>query len=270
MNTTPSHEIDSLDPDLLEQPLASGRTAEVFDSGGGWVVKLFAFGIGKEDAMAELDALKTAKLAGVNVPEPGDLVLMKMRWGYAMKRIDGPNGMTLIEQGLNPAEVGVRYADLHFGLAQHPGKFLPKLTDQMTAKIASSPRFDEAQKASLFALLAGMPVGTSMLHGDFHPGNVLWPSDGEPVFVDWINASQGNTAADVARSLVLFGFQTQAGSDSSRKDFTAAYLSRWEELSPGISEQAEKWLPLVRAVRLDEPAEAAVQELLDLTRSAIG
>lgn len=269
MNTTPSHEIDSLDPDLLVQPLASGRTAEIYDSGGGWVVKLFAFGTAKEQAADELDALKTAKLAGVNVPEPGDLVLMKMRWGFAMKRVEGQNGMARIREGEDPEAAGKLYAELHFGLTQKPGKFLPLLSDRVRDKLTSSPHFEEPEKSALLNLLAALPLGTSLLHGYLHPANVLWPDGSDPVFVDWIDASQGHPAADVARSLVLFGWQTEAGSEASRAVFTAAFLKQWEAQSPGITELAIRWLPLMRAIRLDEPAETAPVELLNLVRSAL-
>lgn len=267
MNTTPSHEIDSLDPDLLEKPLATGRTAEVFDSGNGWVVKLFAFGTDKEQAMAELDALKTAKLAGIAVPEPGDLVLMKMRWGYAMKKVDGPNGMDLIEHGQDAEEAGRIYADLHFGITQKPGKFLPDLVERVKSKISGSSVLNSDEKVSLLERLETLPKGTSFLHGDLHPGNVLWPSESAPVFVDWLDAAKGHPAADLARSLVLFGYQTMAGDDGSRAAFTASFLGKWEEASPGISELAMKWLPIMRAVRVSEPAEPSPDELVNLIRA---
>jgi aminoglycoside phosphotransferase (APT) family kinase protein len=44
--------------------------------------------------------------------------------------------------------------------------------------------------------------GTSLLHGDLHPGNVLLTADG-PLVIDWTNASAGPAGADVAVTWLL-------------------------------------------------------------------
>lgn len=261
------HEIDNLDPDLTAAPFALGNTAEIYDSGGGWVVKLFPFGTDKEAAFNELDALKTAHQAGISVPTPGDLVLMKMRWGFAMQKVDGSNGMDLIKSGQDPVEAGSRYAEIHFGITQKPGKFLPDLKQSAAEQIKNSEHLQEKQKEELLAALSTLPGGTSLLHGDFHPGNVIWSDASTPVFVDWMNARQGNPAADVARSLVLYGWETQAGSSGNRAEFTKNYLARWEELAPGISQTAFDWLPIMRSLRLDEPNAESREELLKLLQA---
>ncbi len=264
MNRDPLHEIDNLDPDLKEKPLAIGKTAEIYDSGNGWAVKLFPFGTDKETAFTELDALKTAWLAKIPVPEPGDLVLMKMRWGFAMAKVAGQNGMALIEAGADPAEAGRRYAELHFSIAEKPGKFLTDITARFEQKISASSHLSEIQKERLISLLKVLPTGSSFLHGDFHPGNVIWPDEQNPVFVDWAQAGQGHPASDIARSLVLFGWQTSEASSGPRTLFTESYFSRWKELSPDSADLALKWLPILRALRLDEPVEDNRQELLKL------
>lgn len=269
MSEEHTYEIETLDPDLLSQPIAAGRTAEVYDSGDGWVVKLFAFGIGKEAAFNELDALKTAALQGIPVPEPGDLVLMKMRWGFAMKKVEGQNGMQKLHAGQDPAEAGGIYARLQHDLTSHSGKFLPVIEKVVEEKIGRLEGFSDEEKGKLLSLLRKAPKGDRLLHGDFHPGNVLWGENGAQVFTDWVDASKGHPSADVARSLVLFGYETKGGSDSSRAAFTDAYLSEWEKLSKGIREESLAWLPLCRAVRLLESAESSPDELGELVRMSL-
>ncbi len=269
MSEEHTYEIETLDPDLLSKPIASGRTAEVFDSGDGWVVKLFAFGIGKEAAFNELDALKTAALHGIAVPEPGDLVLMKMRWGFAMKKVEGQNGMQKLLAGQDPVEAGRIYARLQHDLTSHSGKFLPQIEKIVEEKIARLDGFSDEEKEKLNSLLRKAPKGDRLLHGDFHPGNVLWQEDNGHVFTDWVDSSKGHPAADVARSLVLFGYGTEGGSDPSRAAFTEAFLTEGENLSKGITEEALTWLPLCRAVRLLEAAEQSPEELAGLVRFAL-
>jgi aminoglycoside phosphotransferase (APT) family kinase protein len=51
-------------------------------------------------------------------------------------------------------------------------------------------------------LAGALPDGNSLLHGDFHPGNVLLSSRG-PVVIDWPNATAGDATADFARTDLL-------------------------------------------------------------------
>ena len=46
--------------------------------------------------------------------------------------------------------------------------------------------------------------GTSLLHLDLHPGNVMLGPDG-PVVIDWSNAAMGPGPADVAEAWLLMG-----------------------------------------------------------------
>lgn len=269
MSEEHTYEIETLDPDLLSKPIASGRTAEVYDSGDGWVVKLFAFGIGKEAAFNELDALKTAALHGITVPEPGDLVLMKMRWGFAMKKVEGQNGMQKLHAGQDPVEAGRIYARLQHDLTSHSGKFLSETHKIVEHKISRIEALTGEEKSKLISILHRAPTGDRLLHGDFHPGNVLWQEDGSHTFTDWVDSSKGHPSADVARSLVLFGYGTEGGSDPSRAAFTEAFLTEWEKLSKGITAEALTWLPLCRAVRLLESAEQNPEELVSIVRSAL-
>ncbi len=41
-----------------------------------------------------------------------------------------------------------------------------------------------------------------LLHGDFHPNNILYTASG-PVVIDWSFASSGDPLLDVARTLAL-------------------------------------------------------------------
>jgi aminoglycoside phosphotransferase (APT) family kinase protein len=50
--------------------------------------------------------------------------------------------------------------------------------------------------------LEPLPRGDCLLHGDFHPANIILSPRG-PVVIDWPNATRGDPAADVARSLLM-------------------------------------------------------------------
>lgn len=50
---------------------------------------------------------------------------------------------------------------------------------------------------------ASVDTRPALLHGDFHPGNVLWSDDAEPTIIDWSASSIGDPHDDVAKSLIL-------------------------------------------------------------------
>jgi aminoglycoside phosphotransferase (APT) family kinase protein len=51
-------------------------------------------------------------------------------------------------------------------------------------------------------VLEELPHGDRLLHGDFHPANIILSPRG-PIVIDWPNATRGDPAADVARSLLM-------------------------------------------------------------------
>jgi len=105
--------------------------------------------------------------------------------------------------------------------------------------------------------LSGLPDGSSICHGDFHPGNILLASN-RVVVIDWIDASRGNPLADVARTSIIF---LGAAASSQIRNypmkifirlFHAVYLRCYFQLQPGGEAEYYRWLPIVAAARLSE------------------
>ena len=128
------------------------------------------------------------------------------RTGIVYERIDGPLLREQIRSGESSAAEGARrLAALHVALhavpipAESP---LPRLRDLIERWCA---RWPEAERARAAAELARLPAETGLCHGDLHPGNVIVHPRGL-VVVDWVNASAGPLALDVARSFVLMAW----------------------------------------------------------------
>ncbi len=49
----------------------------------------------------------------------------------------------------------------------------------------------------------GLPDGDCLLHGDFHPGNILVMPDKTPVVIDFMNVCCGSALYDIARTYFL-------------------------------------------------------------------
>jgi aminoglycoside phosphotransferase (APT) family kinase protein len=94
-------------------------------------------------------------------------------------------------------------ADLELELfALVPPVVLPSQRDRLVNKIR---RCAVAIDPALGQALDDLPAASRpprLCHGDLHPGNVIM-SAGGPVVIDWFDASRGNCAGEVARSLLL-------------------------------------------------------------------
>jgi aminoglycoside phosphotransferase (APT) family kinase protein len=107
-------------------------------------------------------------------------------------------------------------------------------------------------------MLAGLPDGENICHGDFHPANVLITEQG-PMVIDWMTASTGSPWTDVARtSLILSIGAKGAGKQVSPmirmaiKLYHRAYLDRYRALYTDNMEELNRWMPVIAAARLIE------------------
>jgi len=175
---------DSATPGPL---LGAGRAADVYDIGGGRVLRRNRNGTSTE---LEAAVMRHVHAQGYPVPEVfdadgGDLV---------MERLDGPTMLDAF--GSRPW--GLRgwtrvLADLHLQLESLP-----------------LPAFDLPHRDG---------PAESLVHGDLHPDNVMLTERG-PVVIDWPNSCVGPRGVDAANTWVL---GATADIDGGR---TAAALQR--------------------------------------------
>jgi aminoglycoside phosphotransferase (APT) family kinase protein len=86
---------------------------------------------------------------------------------------------------------------LHCGCAD-----LPSVKEVLAWKIVRADALVSVEKAAARDALIRLPEGKKVLHGDFHPGNVFIQGRRATV-IDWVDASCGDPAADIARTLWL-------------------------------------------------------------------
>jgi len=103
---------------------------------------------------------------------------------------------------LRPAEFAALLAELHPVLAGYPGDLplLPPFDLGILDHLPIPPADRDsllAEAANLIEELRGADVPVQALHGDAHPGNVLWTPDG-PVWNDFEDAWRGPVAWDLA------------------------------------------------------------------------
>jgi aminoglycoside phosphotransferase (APT) family kinase protein len=167
------------DADVPWPLLGRGRAADVYDVGGGRVLRRYRNGASCEHEFAIMRELRSA---GYPVPEVfevegPDLVMERLR------------GRTMLDE-LGSAPWRIRplarqLADLHRRLAEVR---------------LDGVRLDGVDRLRRFVAAGDEPV--AIAHLDLHPDNVMLTSAG-PVVFDWANASLAPAGTDVAMTWIL-------------------------------------------------------------------
>ena len=228
--------------------LAQGRTAEVFAYGAGRVLKLDR---PEWNGLSTFEATVLVDLAAAGLPvaRPHGTVTVDGRSGVVLDRVDGPSLLEVVSAA-GPEEVD--------GLAGHfaalqlqcngvtvgtlPG-LVPRLGNEIEASVP-----DGALRAELLALLAAHDDGgRGVCHFDFHPSNVLVGSGGW-VVIDWLTVAAGPSAADLARTLVLWGQRPTATTGR----FLRAVRQEGRARQGLAEEDLDAWVRVVAAARVAE------------------
>ncbi len=184
---------------LLEPPIGIGRTAEVFAWEEGTVLKLLRPGFDPAGLEAEAAKTRAASAAGAPAPRVHGLVEVDGRRGLVLDRVNGVSMLTaLLGRRRAVWSFGTALADVHGGvLACRPAGLSPIAT-RLTAAIGRAGLPTPTERRAL-AAVGDLPTGDALLHGDLHPDNVFGAPD-EVVVIDWVDATIGHPAADIART----------------------------------------------------------------------
>ncbi len=254
--------------------IAEGQEAEIFEWEGGTVLRLMRSNYGPESVELQARALNAAHSAGVAVPIPGDTTIVDGRHGLVMERIDGPDLLTLL--GTKPWHIwsagtttGRMQAEMH-DVAAPEG--LPNLKASLRQSIETSDRVPPETAKFALDVLADLPEGDRLCHGDFHPGNIIKARDRD-VVIDWSNVVVGDPAADYTRSLLLIrlgepppgaSFVIRILANVGRGALGAAIRSGYRRHRKLDADLVRRWEVPVMAHRLTEGYEEERPKLLRL------
>jgi Ser/Thr protein kinase RdoA (MazF antagonist) len=157
--------------------IGRGRAADVYDIGGGRVLRRYREQRSRSDAVElEAAAMRHVAAHGFPVPEVHDASGTDL----VMERLDGVSMLTDLER--RPWRLG-RHADTWA---------------QLHRRLAAVPV--DGLVSSDVPVRFGQP--SAVLHLDFHPDNIMLTSRG-PVVIDWSNVALGPAEADVAQSWII-------------------------------------------------------------------
>ncbi|MCU0488810.1 MAG: phosphotransferase [Anaerolineales bacterium] len=242
----------------LGQPIAYGRTAEIYAWQEGQVLKLFYDWFELEGIAYEARIGEAVHASGLPVPAVGGMLRVNDRNGLVYQRVDGDSMLScLSRKPWSVLRYAKRAAELHAQMhASTTHAHIPSQRQILTGKIRHAQALSSTLQSKVLTALETMPGGDHLCHGDFHPGNILITSQGE-IIIDWIDASSGNPLADLARSTIiaLGAVDCQIQGPLQRvfvRIFHTAYVRHYFRLRPGGKREYDRWLPIVAAARLSE------------------
>jgi uncharacterized protein (TIGR02172 family) len=241
----------------LGNPIALGRTAEIYAWKSGWVIKLYFDWFNPQHVEYERHIAAAVRATGIPVPAVGEIVRLAGRVGLLYQRCDGESmGADLENHPLRLFSYARKLAELHTQVHAKPAQAdLPQLQHKLGRKLMDAQPLPEHLRTAALKALDTMPDGDRLCHGDFHPGNILL-SQPDPVIIDWIDSSIGSPLADVARTSILAlgeaATQPTKLASLSIRILHAIYLRHYFKLRPGGQAEYRRWLPIVAAGRLSE------------------
>ena len=244
---------------ILETPIATGFTAEIYTWHDGQVLKLFKQGRSRQTVEYEANLTRMVHATGLPVPAVGEIMEIGGRFGLELERVDGISMLqAIIQWPWKSAYYAYMLAELQVEMHQRQVPGLPSQIERLKKKIGRAPNLPEEVRQIAFCKLETLHENDKLCHGDFHPDNILLTSRG-PVIIDWIDATRGSPLLDVARSTLLFGGgPLPPGIPRAwllrilQHRLYNLYLSRYIQIIPLSRKQLSEWLPVVAAGRLDE------------------
>ena len=216
------------------------RTSKTVYRDGDKVIKVFDSNYSKADVLNE--ALNAARVeeTGLNIPKILEVTKIDGKWAIISEYIPGKSLSQLIKENPEKKEEYIDLMiDIQMNIHKHKCPLLNRLKDKMQRKISQAD-LDATARYDLHTRLDAMPKHDKLCHGDLTPSNIVITPEGVPYVLDWAHATQGNAAADAARSYLTFWLNGDI--DGAEK-----YLNLYCKKSDTAKQYVQKWLPIVAA-----------------------
>lgn len=205
-----------------------GNTAEVSVYSTDKVCKLFYAGIPYEYVLQEFENAKKSVFLGICVPEPFEIIERNGRYGIIYEQIHG----VPMRECMKEEYVFEQFIIEHTKILNLSSDQLISYKDLMIAMLQERGRGDSG---NLIEEILALPDGNTVLHGDYHPGNIMITAQGELVVIDLLNMSCGPREYDVARTFFLLENET--------------WQDKYLEGMGHTKQELEQYLKIIRKVR---------------------
>lgn len=265
--------------------IAQGNTSEVYLYGENQILKLFRENLPLDLIKAEYEKVICIQSELRSIPKAYKIIGYKGRYGIIYDKITGSDMINrMLTNIFSVRKYSKLPAHIHCNLHTSKSGSVCSVKDKLSMDIDGAAVLSEEEKRRVKKYLLELPDGNSLLHFDFHPGNIIVPSnnaeefsrlggnasevdfgskgvsDKEPVIIDWMTACIGDPAADVARTYLLLQYGELAHANWIVKKtalffegyICKIYIGEYNRISGKSDSDFKKWLLPVAAGRLME------------------
>ncbi len=182
--------------------LGKGNTAEVFEYKDGKVCKLFFEGYPHEYVGLEFRNANEMYRNRISVSKPFQMVRIENREGIIYEKIEGKTLLNIITENKEDADIDAildMFVHLHLDILAHHSKSVLSYKEYLIAILKNK----KVTNQMVFDKVIALPDDDYLLHGDFHPDNILVKPDETPVVIDFMNVCHGPVLYDITRTYFL-------------------------------------------------------------------
>ncbi len=239
----------------LEKVIAVRTTKTVYRDGDK-VIKVFNDNYSKSNVLNE--ALNQARVeeSSIHVPKLLEVTKIDGKWAIVSEFIEGKTLETLMKENPDKKDEYIaRLVDIQIEILNQRVPLLNKLKEKMHNKICDA-NLDATTRYELHTRLDGMPNHKKVCHGDLNPSNIIITKDDTAYVIDWSHVTQGNGAADAARTYLLFWLE---GDIQGAEKYMNAFCKKTDT----AKQYVQKWIPIVAASQLSKGNEKEREFLLN-------
>ena len=233
----------------LYNKIASRKNKDIYVEDGK-VIKLFVPSHPKSNILNEaLNQARVDESSNLNIPKLYEVKKYNDRWAIVTEYIDGKTISELMQE--NPDrfdEYLMLFVRVQQAILANSVPMLNRIKEKFTRKLETATNIDENTKYELLQRLNGFKNHDELCHGDYHPSNVIVKEDGTVYVIDWAHVTQGNAAADAARTFLLFSME-------QKSELAEKYLETFSKVMNIPKQSIQRWIPIVAATQMTKNIE---------------
>lgn len=266
---------------MRQEKYARGRSGEIFRLEDGKVLKLFFKEYPYDDVIREFTNTKIVSEAGCTSMKVYEMVEKDGRHGFTMSFAEGvtqnerpqKNPFYLFKGGKDLAKC---HALVHSKEA-HALRDVRELAAEMLDNACFS-MFSDEEKAKIKKYILDLPSSDTIIHLDFHTGNVLVDKKGNLTIIDWMTAARGHRAIEYAMMEFLFS-EAELFPEASKAQLRfyskvrnmigKQYYKKYQKLMPLSKEEVDKYRLVAYVVRRNWDIDFEKDNLVNKIRTII-
>lgn len=168
-----------------------------------------------------------------------------------------------------------KLAHLHFEIHKNHVNGVKEQKPYFKERISWAKDLSDDKKERLYNLIDSMPDGDCLCHNDFHPDNILC-CDNRDYIIDWADCCNGNSCADVYRTILTLKTANLPENVSVfkkiiimciRNRFCSIYTKEYLRISDKTIKQINEWKIAVAAYRLCAAKKTEKKAILKIINS---